>query len=226
MRTPTDEEQRQGVRRLRQLLPAARAMLRHAATPLAGTSLITAQARYITQDNFLALLVTRGDAGGWSVDLQLRIVPPGVPNIVGSPVETPYPTQAAAEADAVRYLVFALAMERAVVAGKMEVSAPTFLYYGIPVWLQAELMNRLETLCPNGPPPGITAETCTRDIAAFTAEHFPTGVNQESMVALPNAHMSKLLTMLHTAAFVGVLRHPPRKPAGPMTHPQASTTRH
>ncbi len=226
MKEPTDEERRQGVRRLRLLLPAALAKLRHTPPAKVWTQLMAAQARYVTRDNFQALMVTPGAKGGWDVDLQLRFVPPGVANTIGSPVENPYPTREAAEAAAGGYLLFALALERDVIAGTTPVASPTFLFYGASIWLQEALMDRLKSICPNGPPPDWTVEHFRGEIEAFVAEHFPAGVSKDTMDALPQASMARLMSLLHMAAFIGVLVHPPREPGSPNPHRDASQTRH
>ena len=91
------EQIRQGEALLATLLPECRAELaRHSigARPLSAVAQV--QWRYFHERHLRAVCVYEGPKGGWYADLLLRDVPDGVPNAIGTPVQTPHATRDAA----------------------------------------------------------------------------------------------------------------------------------
>ena len=103
---------RQGVRRLRQWMPACRARVLTPDEPEVTYSfesmIAKAQQPHVREKNLEALLIWPGERGGWIVDMVLRNVPPGIANTLGTPVQTPWRTEVEAEDHGRRLLEMAL----------------------------------------------------------------------------------------------------------------------
>src|SRR6476661_4921942 len=83
-----------GRRLLQILLPRAKAKAaKDNPTYRPISALGRAQMPHLRIDNVEAVLIYQAPKGGWHGDVVLRKVPPGVPDILGSPVDNPRPTR-------------------------------------------------------------------------------------------------------------------------------------
>jgi hypothetical protein len=167
---------RHGRRVLEELLPWARAELDKLGDKVSfklESALGQATATYVTEDNLDALLIYRAPRGGWHADVLFKKVPPGVPNVMGTPVASPCRTRSEAEEMAKRLLVTVLSIARQNKAPSP--ADPVFkLYdyvftippqllplalavmpeyatgYGSPLQASARVEQALEALCPEG----------------------------------------------------------------------------
>ncbi|MFG6572146.1 hypothetical protein ACGYLO_11130 [Sulfitobacter sp. 1A13353] len=104
----SDKQMKDGRARLKRLLPEARAYARKAMrNPDIQMQINTAKGmatqRFIRADNFRALVVYRTPRG-WYADLLLKQVPPGVSDVMGTPMSMPHETREEAEEAAVHIL--------------------------------------------------------------------------------------------------------------------------
>jgi len=104
----TDKQMKDGRARLKRLLPEARAYARKAIRDpniqmKVNTTRAMATQRFIVVDNFRALVVYR-TSRGWYADLLLKNVPPGVSDVMGTPLSMPHTTREEADEAAVLIL--------------------------------------------------------------------------------------------------------------------------
>jgi hypothetical protein len=106
------DHRRKAQRLLEQLLPEAeRASVN--AGPLTGTTAVGSSATpWMRIDNIRGVHIYQGRLGGWFADLEMRTVPAGVPNVVGTPVKAPCSSRNEAIANAVSLLAFTIANAR------------------------------------------------------------------------------------------------------------------
>jgi hypothetical protein len=219
MHDPTKEKLRQGRRLLRALLPVARAKLKEYKTAEVKefSALGRAQMPFVTENNFDALLIYPAPHGGWHVDLKLKRVPPGVANILGTPVEKPVPTRELADEVAIDMLATALCLSEQQKAAPRE-SKAAFLLHGWEIPIHPDI---LAVLAYAGY--GETTEERRAMAAARIGELLTELCGREPFSAALFQSWSKddqarLMSVIHMAAYHHILRYPPRQDASPSGH--------
>lgn len=212
--TPDERTLQRGRRRLRDLLPAARAKVRAGYSLENPSPLARAFGVHVREDNIDAVVVHPGPKGGWHCDVLLRDVPPGVPNCIGSPIATPFHTEREAEAYAVDALALALAMERDRKAGALPLGKPVFWLHDLTLELSPDVLQRAAKVRQE-------SFDMTRDdviaglrrtLSRLGLEHDAT---LEQVEALPEMDRVLLAANLHGAAACGLFTWPPRMDAPP-----------
>ena len=225
---PTDEEWRQGRRRLRDLLPAARAHYRNGSKMTKPSPIFAATAPYVREDNFYALVVYPAPLGGWHCDLMLKETPPGISNAMGSPAAQPLGTKAEAETMALALLCMALAVQDQYGNSQMPAGKPVF-------WLNDVVCDLIpafyEKALPHMPPGyNDDRDVINARVAKMLDDVFPeiepANVSLEHVHALSERDRAKMLAVLHMAAPGGVFTYPPRLDASPSGHREQSQARH
>jgi hypothetical protein len=213
----------QGQRRLKQLLPWARAEAKRVAgtaeykisSPLAEASM-----PYVTEDNLDALVIYPAPLGGFHADIVLKQVPPGMSDCFGTPVGSPCKTFAEAEESGKRSLVMALLVAADNVRNKTKQGDPVFWLDDWVFKLSAELLQKaMDTFGVTRHEAGYaTEEIAIQRIEEIKADLFPNGMTKASIDGLSKDDRARLLTVLHMAAMTGIFVYPPRRDASPSGH--------
>jgi hypothetical protein len=214
---PTAEQVRQGVRLLRDLLPWARAEAKKRGNDhelMAGSALGKSQFPYITEDNFVALVIYPAPFGGWHADMLLKNVPPGVPNSIGSPVATPYETREKAEAYAKEMLIGMLV--QAARSKAEPPSNPAFLFYDWEIKLQRELLDKLLAQKPDATKGYGSEEAAIARLEGIVAGLEKIGFHQQNFDSWPIEWQNRLMSVVYMAALSGLFVYPPRQDAPPV----------
>ena len=225
----SEEDLAAGKRRLRDLLPWARAELRKmeerapGVQLTAGNSLGTSSMPHLVEDNALALIISRTSRGGWSADLVLKETPPGFANAIGTPTEFPCATFAEAEAQAKMLLVVLLKASKDNAACPCQAPRPVFMLDNHPIPLNAEVLSARVAARPELYVK-VGSDVALSKIADVMHRHLPQGFSNERFQALSDAARLELVVTLHLAAFNDILRYPPRTPGAPPTHAEAAAS--
>lgn len=206
---------RAGRRRLRELLPWARAEAAKGTGRFElKSTLAKATAAYVTEDNLDALIIYPAPLGGWHADMLFKKVPPGVPNTMGTPVEKPCRTRAEAEEAAKAILVMMLTMAQQA----QPPAPPVFMLHDFDVRLLPEAIEAAAQAFPDEPHAYESKEHAIERIEAVLAALFPEGFSGERFDALDLPNKARFLSVLHIAAVTGVFVYPPRRDKSPETH--------
>jgi hypothetical protein len=215
---PTAQEVRQGVRRLHALLPAARASVRRGEHRAGGASpILQAQQPWIRQENFGALVIYPAPLGGFHADLHLKYAPPGVSNVLGTPVQMPCRDRAEAETVAFAILCLALQLEADTkAAGAVPKGDRQFLFHSIALTLPAQVYNEALDAFPNVE--AELSETAALErLDMLTATLFGGATpTYERVTALSREAAASLQAACLVATLAGIFRYPP-KPHMPAT---------
>ena len=219
------QQYKQGQRRLRQLLPWARAEAEkpgssvEARSPLGATTM-----PWATEDNLDALLIHPAPKGGWHADLVLKWTPPGTPNCLGSPVHSPHKTKPEAEQAAKGLLVAVLAAAKN--AAVTEPPPPAFILHSCSFRLDPLIYEIALTAFPERANGYGTTEAAIAKVEEVEASLFPRGFTLDAFNALAHGDKASLLTVLHLAALTGLYVYPPRRDASPSGHEAPPETPH
>lgn len=204
---------REGRVRLRRLLPEARAMLARDTYETRDLSGIAkAQMRHFAEDNLEAVVIYRGEYGGWIADVRLRKVPAGIAGSFGTPVKSPWPTREEAEASAVHLLAFALGAAAQVKAEPAAAPPPerVFEYFGLIVAMPEDVLTTMEQATAALPHLRYGShEVALHRLDEVTERLFPDGqVTEAAANALAREDSARLMTTLMMAALEGMFRYP------------------
>lgn len=211
------QDVRQGVRRLHGLLPAARAAVRRNEHRVSDLSPIArAQQPWIREDNFLALAIYPAPLGGFHADLLLKDVPPGISNVLGTPVQSPCRSRREAETAAYAILCMALQLEADTKAAcAMPDGDRQFLFYSVAVQLPARVYNEALDAFPDVEA-GLSEAVALERLDTITTELFGgTTPTYEQVIALSGSAQAALQAVCLVATLTGVFRYPakPHLPA-------------
>ena len=203
-------------RRLDALLPWARAEAKkqggemRAISPVAQSQMGSLK----SEANLAGIAVYPGDLGGWHCDLIFQGLPPGVPDVWGTPVAEPLATRAEAEAHAKTLLVSALVA----IATPKEEAPPVFKLYDGYYSLDPQILAWIEETRPPEYRGTEGYEQSLKRLKAFLAEVCPRDPLTElhAFESWPHDRKATLLSILHTAAVNGLSFYPPRKPGMPV----------
>ena len=207
----------QGRRRLKQLLPVCRAEAKRNSKDagMIMNPLGERVSQYLTETNFDALVVYPAKLGGWHAELLLKRVPPGIPNAMGTPSDSPARTQAEAEERGKEILVAMLHAAQAN-EGEAETRAekpPVFLLYEWVFDLNPDILAQ-GVLEPDEGNAGRALAMIEEELSDLAPDGFEGG-------AFPSwgaEDQFRLLMALHIAAVAGVFRYPPHVAASPSGH--------
>lgn len=215
----TDHDFERGRKRLRELLPWARAEARKTRpntteeSALAGVTF-----PYATEDNLDALMIYPAPLGGWHADVVLKEVPPGIPNAMGTPVGTPLRTRQEAEEHGKAILVGICSMpKREIKPGSV------FLLFKIAVHLPPLPHELLEF------GRRLSADTEAREEAIARIEQLLTEYRLDDSCdvarfnRLDQFEKAFLMAALTRATMAGVYAYPPRRDKSPSGHGQHAT---
>lgn len=209
----------EGRLRLHDLLPWAREQAaRKISEGLVLTSnLAKTLGPYIREDNLEALVVRPGPRGGWHADILFKSVPPGIPDSLGSPVQTPLRTRE----DAMEYakgLLLDILVAAKRPATKPELQAVfELLDWEVPL---VPVILQTMTAISGGEARYPSKEFAAARIGEAIAQLFPDGFSPERYRALSSDGQATFQSVLHMAALTGVFRYPalvdqPPPPDGP-----------
>ena len=217
----------QGRRRLKQLLPAARARVRKGVAKMeAASDLGAAHLSNLTEDNLDALVVYPAPLGGWHADVLLQGMAPGLPNSLGTPVGQPVATREEAEKRCTDMLDMLLAVIERNQAEKVTPRAPVFLLYGWTLQLNSTLYETVLAVYPERANGYGSPERAEERVAETLATLAPDGFDGEQFNQWPRERKVELLTVLHIAALSGLYRYPAKRDASPSGHSEMSEARH
>ena len=224
----TDQLLRQGVRRLRAWLPAARAAVARADWQWRETSAIAkGMLPHISEDRLRAVCIYPAPLGGWHADIVLKNMPPGVPDVVGTPVGLPKATREEAEATARDLLQIVLATARQNATGSQHPAPPpAFILYGHPIRLAPALLAEFAATRPGQATSSDRKAFALGLIAGILDEVGPEGFDGTVFLSWSPSRRAELLAAFHLAALAGVMRYPPLEPASPSGHGKASEAVH
>lgn len=212
-----DEDRRDGYERLRRLLPAALVEAERMAQDaefqigvMSGTA--RALAEYVHSANLDGVIVYRGPKGGWHCDVLLKSTPPGIPDALGTPADSPFEAKFQAEEHAPHLLAGVLAMGLRRGEGQIEGGPPCFVLHDTEVLLWPELVAdavrlREEQRARNGETFGrdILVRMLRKMLAGLGLEH---GCTPEDLDRLSPDERRFLMALLAGAAGAGINRWP------------------
>lgn len=215
-----DATMREGVERLRRLLPDARAKIKN--TPSLRTEmrsgLAKAMSTHLREDKIQAVVVYPAPLGGWHCDVLFRDMPPGVPNTMGTPVGMPLATRDDAEKHGLDLLVAVLQMCMESEASGEEEADPTFLLFGATITLNQQVINLLVAADPEALNGYGSKQAAIQRIREVLDRAIP-GLDHENFEAKFNSatreQQMAIFTVLHIAALSGVFAYPPREDGTP-----------
>jgi hypothetical protein len=203
------------------MLPRARAEARKDPRPMDITSgLGKALSVHFKEGNLDALLVYPAPKGGWHADVRFKNLPPGIPEVMGTPVSLPLVSMADAEKRVYDTLVVLLSTS----AGQS--SPPVFILHGFEVTLSSKALNNLKPIVDSFPLEMKTPSYFLDLVSRTVAEAFPVGFSGDRLNNLDHASMVKLAAALTTAALGGVFRYPPRPDLAPGESEPDPSVRH
>jgi hypothetical protein len=220
---PSYAELTTGRRLLKTLLPMARE--RHSKGPVTtrGFEAVSAPAKAVAPwfriDNIEAILIFEAPLGGWIADFLLKETPPGVPNVMGTPVGTPHATRQQAQD-------YAVSTMAALMATKPYAEAPPgFSFHGWGVKLDAYLLGKVVEHFPRGAYEGYSSvEAGFKRLHEMEEQLFPGGdVTAEKIDALDRDERAVFLSVLHIAALTGIFRYPAPEPGTLSGHKEHGT---
>jgi hypothetical protein len=202
----SDRQYGDGARLLKELLPQAKAMMpTFSAEPV--SDLARATMPHLREDNLLAVMIYEAEAGGWIADVVCKHVPPGISNVLGTPVGDPLNTREEALENAVRVLACVLVMGGKA-TGQTE---PVFNYHDVMITLDSRLLAFMDS--HNAGYSSVDKAYLRLD--ETTKELFPDGYSYERLKALPDERSRLLFAVAHMAALTSVLRYPRLIPGHP-----------
>lgn len=210
----TDPDRARGQRLLRELLPWARAEARKDDIEVELESALgKAAGTYLTEANLDALMIYPAPKGGWHADVVLKTVPPGIPNVFGTPVHKPCRTRTEAEDRGKRMLVMLLAL--AARNAGAEPAAPVFMLDGWTFKLLPELYEVALAAFPDRADGYGTKLQAAGRLEAALDRLCPEGFDGAAFNKWPRGKQADLLTVIHIAVLSGLYAYPMRQDAAP-----------
>jgi hypothetical protein len=209
---PTQQQLREGHQRLTAWLPQA---LDQAKDGFGGEMSPLARATFaaVTLDNLEAVMIYPAPKGGWHADVTLKGVPPGVPNALGTPVQTPCRTQEEAETIGRGLLATVVSL---IQAKSQEPAPPVFMLLGWTIPLIPEVFSEALKQMPWGKDgPYGTALQASARVEQILEELCPEGFNGDDFNKWPREKETQLMAVLHTAVLSGLFRYPMPKDGTP-----------
>ena len=198
----------------------ARLMRSHSAKLNPTTSIGQTGMPWFILSRVAGVRINPGGRGGYLADILLTKVPSGLPNVFGTPVETPLPDYASAVDAALTMLALALINEESGAQAQNDPAAvPEFVLYGCPIRIPRHLMMLASPIIDS------TDEAQRRirsQIDEFVEESLSNGVSEQELARLPHEERTRLTCLLCCALTADILIHPEHKPGVP----QKPATRH
>ena len=212
---PSYQEKLAGRARLRRLLPEARRILADGNGPKIKvfSDIAKAMFAHVSESNLDSVAIYRAPLGGWHCDMILKHTPPGVSNAFGTPINAPLKSRETAEDHALNLVLMALT---AVQQGTAE-APPVFELFDWTVTLRPEVLDEIEALDPSGRHGFMNKAHAHQRIESEIRSLERQGWAIQELDAWPRDPKAKLMILVHLAAKIGVLRHPPgeHKPPEP-----------
>jgi hypothetical protein len=216
----TDEEIRQGRRRLKRLLPGARAearrLLREDGGLRPGNPVSQSLLEEIEERNLDALVIRSRGAGRWHADLLFRRLPPGLPTVIGTPEADPLGSEAEAASHGALILAAVVkAIEERRMAGddrgRREIRF--FELHGVSFEFPVPLIEALAAALAAAPEEiaEVTAEFRTRLDRRLDRVMGGPGFDGDRWNAAEEEDRIRALADMATLLAVGVFRHPERR---------------
>ncbi|MCW3783031.1 hypothetical protein [Defluviimonas salinarum] len=149
----TDEERRRGRRLMKELAPRIKAevMKQRRETPADASRMAPRSGvgqglmAELTERNLDALIVYRRGERQWYADVTLKGLPPGVANVLGTPVRAPLPTEAEAQAAGRSMLIgiWATILDNQSVARDTRARDRIFELHGYEIPIPAEIVEAI-----------------------------------------------------------------------------------
>lgn len=159
---------------------------------------------HMTIEKFDALVIHEGEMGGWLVDLLLRDMPPGVPTVLGTPVQHPYRTRQEAQNTALDLLI---GIVKLVQTNTQPPAPPTFEFYDCDFPIRPEA---IEMLFASGfAESDYTSAHALERLREIDVQLFPNGFTLDRYDHLSEDARLRLVAVFHMAAARGIFRFPP-----------------
>lgn len=204
-------------RLLQQVLPWAREQLvageysAGSESPLGETTFA-----HITEKKLDGLHIYQGPKGGWHADITFRNMPKGIPNAIGSPVESPFRTRAEAEEAGKRLVVMALEVARQN-AERAATSKPdpVFLLHDLQFKLSGELPSVLTHFMPELKDGYGSPLQAAGRIESLLDEMCPNGFDADVFGKWDERKRMRLIVVLQAAVMSGLYVYPMRQDKAP-----------
>lgn len=186
---------------LQVLLPEARRLAEGQEGAVKGqTALWEAAAPYYRDDNLKGVHVYLMP-GGWCADVQFAEVPPGISNVLGTPVEQPLESEAHAMEQAKSLLAMIVVASR---APPLPGIGPVFLFHGYKIPIHQDLMDTIAGL-----PVGDNRDYVLGRLADVDAMLTP--LSTDRMNGMSPDERKSLFVVSAMALAQGILRWPQRE---------------
>lgn len=207
------QEAREGRQRLVAWLEQAKEDAREVLKAEYGTPLGRAQSSYLSYDKLDMVLIYPAPKGGWHADVVLKDMPPGIPNSIGTRVETPCKTREEAEMAGRGILAGIVAQIEQ--NGKQEPLPPVFLLHGwkFPL-IPGFFMFALRAMPAGFNGYGSPLQAAVR-IEQALGELCPRGFDGHEFNGWSQDKKAELLSVLHIAVLSGLFCYPMRKDGEP-----------
>lgn len=176
-------------------------------------------------------LIVHQVATGWNVDLIFKDMPPGISNMIGTPVDLPHRTKEEAEDHSIKLVTFALDCHRQQLKNPNK-HPPAFVLYNFPLDLSPAIYEAMIAELPKGFPIraisyGSVANACRR-IEEILDEVLPGLARNPKLLyrrfnKLSHDEKIRIMSVLHIAALSNVTRYPPLTARTATSHTASQT---
>ncbi len=200
---------------LQQLIPVSQKEIEN--NPQMHTEAMSSLGRntsaFVTMENLESIVIYQAPLGGWHADVLLKNVPPGIPNVMGSPVAAPFKTKEQAFEGAQHILTAVLLLMK---YEKPKEVNPTFHFFDYVFTLNQEIFNNLREK-------GLSSEkfmksSCIDMMDDFMSTFFPNGYKND-YDKWDSKIKQLFLTIIHMNVFAGNYHYPPRQHGLPTDNP-------
>lgn len=205
---------RRAKRLMREVLPQAKALSRKSGGSgfIPRSGLASGMAPYLKAENLEALHVYEGDCGGWLADVELKRVPRGVANILGTRIAAPHATRDEALREAICLLASIILSPSQPDADE---GVRWFYLNGFPVPVPTEAIERAEEAGVEPPSKEAAIEMleagCKDLFGGMPSEHHLDELAEEAQHGRVE-RFARLMALACGALLAGVLRYPPIQP--------------
>lgn len=201
------QEDREGRQRLIAWLEQAKEDAKDVLKAEFGTPLGRTQSSYLSYDKLDQVRIYPAPKGGWHADVILKDLPPGIPNAMGTPVETPCKTRE--DAEKVGRGILAGVVAQIEKNGKQAPLPPVFLLHGYSFPLVPKVFEAAAQLDFMG---GYGSDLrAVARLEEVIDALFPDGFDVNQFNNFDNDRKATLLAVLHQCVLSGLFRYPMRK---------------
>lgn len=165
---------------------------------------------WVTIDNVYGVHIYRNEVNGWIADIELKNTPPGVPNIMGTPVDLPKENRDACEDEAVNFLAMIIREGSKAAPEKPETNV--FVFHGFGIKVPHEMVVQLSEIKEAGGSDVDRGHVISR-LKDMERKHGE--ITYEKLKALNKQDSIEIIAIAGMAIVEGMLRWPENTPAPP-----------